>query len=271
MSFKGNIFKNSWFRISCNLKFNLYPPFIVPRVHKGCKVSGKYFLLESLPFSFLIFSCDFKWNVKERSFHIQRGASEWPPAGFYLLLDFLIHCISSCTKNGSLRKWSHYHQKTTKLKSATPPTSTGFLYSIQLPIPFICTSYSASGQLWPSKRTLNRPKSGHPPPKKKWIAGDSDIFSCQLICFLFDLLRGSVRSRSGLSPEGCNFSRFFENGFQVPNIFQLLYYDVVREDFTKKNHLVTCFKLFYRCPTSLGNVHTYVRVSWCRNFIKSFQ
>ena len=75
MSFEGNIFKNSWFRISCNLKFNLYPPFIVPRVHKGCKVSGKYFLLESngnsLPFSFLIFSCDFKWNVKERSFHIQ--------------------------------------------------------------------------------------------------------------------------------------------------------------------------------------------------------
>ena len=41
--------------------------------------------------------------------------------------------------------------------------------------------------------------------------------------------------------------------------------------FYKKNHLVTCFKFFYRCPTSLGNVHTYVRVSWCRNFIKSFQ
>ena len=91
MSFEGNIFKNSWFRISCNLKFNLYPPFIVPRVHKGCKVSGKYFLLESLPFSFLIFSCDFKWNVKERSFHIQRGASEWPPAGFNLLLDIQVH------------------------------------------------------------------------------------------------------------------------------------------------------------------------------------
>ena len=47
-------------------------------------------------------------------------------------------------------------------------------------------------------------------------------------------VRGSVRSGSGLSPEGCNFSRFLESGFQWPNIFQLLYYDVVREDFTKK-------------------------------------
>ena len=45
---------------------------------------------------------------------------------------------------------------------------------------------------------------------------------------------GSVRSGSGLSPEGCNFSRFLESGYQWPNIFQLLYYDVVREDFTKK-------------------------------------
>ena len=48
------------------------------------------------------------------------------------------------------------------------------------------------------------------------------------------LIRGSVRSGSSLSPEGCNFSRFLESGYQWPNIFQLLYYDVVREDFTKK-------------------------------------
>ena len=59
---------------------------------------------------------------------------------------------------------------------------------------------------------------------------------------------GSVRSGSGLSPEGCNFSRFLESGYQWTNIFQLLYYDVVREDFTKKNHLVTCFKLFLTMP-----------------------
>ena len=49
------------------------------------------------------------------------------------------------------------------------------------------------------------------------------------------VIRGSVRSGSGLSPEGCNFSRFLESGFQRPNIFQLLYYDVVREDLTKKS------------------------------------
>ena len=82
------------------------------------------------------------------------------------------------------------------------------------------------------------------------------------------LIGGSVRSESGLSPGRCNFSRFLECGFPWPNIFQLLYHNVVREDFTKK---ITCFKRFYRCPTSLGSVHTYVRVSWCRNIIKSFQ
>ena len=46
----------------------------------------------------------------------------------------------------------------------------------------------------------------------------------------------SVRSGSGLSPEGCNFSRFLKSGFEWLNMFQLLYYDVVREDFTN-DHL----------------------------------
>ena len=48
-------------------------------------------------------------------------------------------------------------------------------------------------------------------------------------------VRGSVRSGSGLSLEGCNFSRFLKSGFEWLNMFQLLYYDVVREDFTKKS------------------------------------
>ena len=96
---------------------------------------------------------------------------------------------------------------------------------------------------------------------KKWL-----IF----IKIKYIRLRGSVRLGSGLSPGRCNFSRFLESGFPWPNIFQLLYHNVVREDFTKKNHLITCFKRFYRCPTSLGSVHTYDRVSWCRNIIKSF-
>ena len=62
MSFEGNTFKNSWFRISCNLKFNLYPPFIVPRVHKGCKVSGKYFF--AWEFAFFFFDIFMWFQVK---------------------------------------------------------------------------------------------------------------------------------------------------------------------------------------------------------------
>ena len=46
---------------------------------------------------------------------------------------------------------------------------------------------------------------------------------------------GSVRSGSGLSPEGCNFSRFLKSGFEWLNMFQSMYNDVMREDFTKKS------------------------------------
>ena len=49
------------------------------------------------------------------------------------------------------------------------------------------------------------------------------------------LLGGSVRSGSGLSPEGYNFSRLLKSGFEWLNMFQLLYYNTVREDFTKKS------------------------------------
>ena len=48
-------------------------------------------------------------------------------------------------------------------------------------------------------------------------------------------IRGSVRSGSGLSQEGCNFSRFLKSGFEWLNMFQLMYSDVVRENFTKKS------------------------------------
>ena len=70
-----------------------------------------------------------------------------------------------------------------------------------------------------------------------------------------------VRSGYGLSPEGCNFSRLLKSGFEWLNMFQLLYYDVVREDFTKKlpDHL---FKACYQCPKSPGSVHAYIRASW---------
>ena len=60
---------------------------------------------------------------------------------------------------------------------------------------------------------------------KKWL-----IF----IKIKYIRLRGSVRLGSGLSPGRCNFSRFLESGFPWPNIFQLLYHNVVREDFTKQ-------------------------------------
>ena len=46
-------------------------------------------------------------------------------------------------------------------------------------------------------------------------------------------LGGSVKSGSGLSTEGCKFSRFLKSGFWSLDIFQLLYDVVVREDFRR--------------------------------------
>ena len=44
------------------------------------------------------------------------------------------------------------------------------------------------------------------------------------------------------------------------HLFTLLYYDTVREDFSKKSpdHL---FQAFYRCPKSPGSVRGYIRAS----------
>ena len=40
-------------------------------------------------------------------------------------------------------------------------------------------------------------------------------------------------------------------------MFQLLYHDVVREDFTKKSHLIACFRRFTNAPNHLA---VYVRM-----------
>ena len=94
--------------------------------------------------------------------------------------------------------------------------------------------------------------------KKIYYASLLDCVSCQR--WLVSIW-GSVRSGSSLSPEGCNFSRFLKRGFEWLNMFQLFYYDAVREDFTKKSpdHL---FQAFYRCPKSPGSVRGYIRASW---------
>ena len=93
------------------------------------------------------------------------------------------------------------------------------------------------------------------------ILDKGDRNSADLVELLVSRGGGSVRSGSGLSPEGCNFSRFLKSGFEWLNMFQLFYYDAVREDFTKKSpdHL---FQAFYRCPKSPGSVRGYIRASW---------
>ena len=71
------------------------------------------------------------------------------------------------------------------------------------------------------------------------------------------LLWGSVRSGSGVSPEGSNFSKLIKSRFEWWNMFHILKKGTSRKDFTKKslNHL---FRLFLKCPESPGSIHAFI-------------
>ena len=78
---------------------------------------------------------------------------------------------------------------------------------------------------------------------------------------------GSVRSGSGLSPEGANFTRNLESILMTkyaPNIIMWC----IERGFYKK---ITWSPVLCVFTNTLGSVHTYVRVNWCRNIIKTFQ
>ena len=93
----------------------------------------------------------------------------------------------------------------------------------------------------------------------------------EIILTKFSMDKRQCQIRVRFESGGMQFFKVLGKWFSMTKYLPIIVLWCSERGFYKKNHLITCFKRFYRCPTSLGSVHTYDRVSWCRNIIKSFQ
>ena len=80
------------------------------------------------------------------------------------------------------------------------------------------------------------------------------MFICSF--YFEEKLWGIVRSGSGVSPEGANFSRLLESVFNdqiCSNYYNVMYWERILQ----KNHLITCFRRFYQ---RLNHLAAYIPI-----------